>query len=240
MLIFTLLIGALITTIEKSGGVKAFVHYLESRRWVHTGLRAQLLAWMTGIIIFIESNITLLVAGSVSRPLFDRYLISREKLAYLIDATSAPVCSMIPLNAWGAVIIGIVASSDIENPLETFITSIPYNLYAMTAIILSGVVVWKNINIGPMKAAERRTRDGQIHWEGSSPIVDKNVEELLEKAPSESGSSPAYMILPIITMTLSMPAGLYITGDGDLIKGSGSTAILWSISAALFLSLIHI
>ena len=124
VLIFTLLIGALITTIEKSGGVKAFVHYLESRRWVHTGLRAQLLAWMTGIIIFIESNITLLVAGSVSRPLFDRYLISREKLAYLIDATSAPVCSMIPLNAWGAVIIGIVASSDIENPLETFITSL--------------------------------------------------------------------------------------------------------------------
>jgi len=234
VLIFTLLIGALITTIEKSGGVKAFVHYLESRRWVHTGLRAQLLAWMTGIIIFIESNITLLVAGSVSRPLFDRYLISREKLAYLIDATSAPVCSMIPLNAWGAVIIGIVASSDIENPLETFITSIPYNLYAMTAIILSGVVVWKNINIGPMKAAERRTQDGLIHWEGSSPIVDKNVEDLLEKAPSESGSSPAYMILPIITMTLSMPAGLYITGDGDLIKGSGSTAILWSISAALF------
>ena len=59
--------------------------------------------------------------------------------------------------------------------------------------------------------------------------MDKNVEDLLEKAPSESGSSPAYMILPIITMTLAMPAGLYITGDGDLIKGSGSTAILWSI-----------
>ena len=95
-------------------------------------------------------------------------------------------------------------------------------------------MVWKNINIGPMKAAERRTREGQIHWEGSSPIAEKNVVEIIEKAPSESGSSPAYMILPIITMTLSMPAGLYITGDGDLIKGSGSTAILWSISAALF------
>ena len=75
VLIFTLLIGALITTIEKSGGVSGFVAYLENRKWVHTGFRAQILAWMTGIVIFIESNITLLVAGSVSRPLFDRYKI---------------------------------------------------------------------------------------------------------------------------------------------------------------------
>ena len=116
VLIFTLLIGSLIATIEHSGGVRGFVHFLESRRWVHTGRRAQLLAWATGLVIFIESNITLLVAGSVSRPLFDRYKVSREKLAYLIDATSAPVCVMIPLNAWGAVIIGLVASSGVENP----------------------------------------------------------------------------------------------------------------------------
>ena len=69
-------------------------------------IRAQLLAWVTGIVIFIESNITLLVEG-LCRPLFDRYKISREKLAYLIDATSAPVCVMVPLNAWTAVIIGL-------------------------------------------------------------------------------------------------------------------------------------
>ena len=109
VLMFTLLIGSLIATIEHSGGVRGFVHFLESRRWVHTGTRAQVLAWFVGLVIFIESSITLLVAGSVSRPLFDRYKVSREKLAYLIDATSAPVCVMIPLNAWGAVIIGLVA-----------------------------------------------------------------------------------------------------------------------------------
>jgi Na+/H+ antiporter NhaC len=124
VLIFTLIIGSLIATIEHTGGVRGFVHFLESRKWVHNGFRAQILAWATGLVIFIESNITLLVAGSVSRPLFDRYKISREKLAYLIDATSAPVCAMIPLNAWGAVIIGLVASTGVENPLQTFISSI--------------------------------------------------------------------------------------------------------------------
>ncbi|MDP6993093.1 MAG: Na+/H+ antiporter NhaC family protein, partial [Woeseiaceae bacterium] len=153
VLIFTLLIGSLIATIEHTGGVRGFVHFLESRQWVHNRLRAQFLAWATGLIIFIESNITLLVAGSVSRPLFDRYKLSREKLAYIIDATSAPVCAMIPLNAWGAVIIGLVASTGVENPLEAFIASIPYNFYAITAIILSAIVIWKNIDFGPMKKA---------------------------------------------------------------------------------------
>ena len=233
VLIFTLLIGSMIATIEHSGGVRGFVHFLETRRWVHTAKRAQILAWVTGIIIFIESNITLLVAGSVCRPLFDRYKISREKLAYLIDATSAPVCIMIPLNAWGAIIIGLVASTGVDNPLETFIASIPYNLYSITAILLAAVVIWKNLNIGPMKAAEERTRGGELLWPGSTPLVDTSAEERPEGESPEDIPSAAYMVLPILVMILMMPVGLYFTGDGDIIKGSGSIAVLWSVCAAV-------
>ncbi|MDA9109095.1 sodium:proton antiporter [Woeseiaceae bacterium] len=233
ILIFTLLIGALITTIEKSGGVSGFVAFLENRKWVHTGLRAQILAWMTGIVIFIESNITSLVAGSVSRPLFDRYKISREKLAYLIDATAAPVCVMVPLNAWTAVIIGLIASTGMENAFGVFIQSIPYNFYAITAIILAFIVVWKNINLGPMAAAEIRTQQGQISWqsnEHSTEIPDNSKE----KSSDAKESSAIFMILPILTMTLSMPAFLFLTGGGNIMKGNGPTAIFWSICAALF------
>ncbi|MFV2090311.1 MAG: Na+/H+ antiporter NhaC family protein, partial [Pseudomonadales bacterium] len=233
VLIFTLLIGSLIATIEYSGGVRGFVHFLETRRWVHTGVRAQILAWFVGIVIFIESNITLLVAGSVSRPLFDRYRVSREKLAYLIDATSAPVCVMIPLNAWGAVIIGLVASTGVENPTGTFIASIPYNLYAFLAIILAAVVIWKDLNIGPMKAAEERTRGGEVLWPDSTPLVDASAEQTPEGERPEDVPSARYMVLPILVMILTMPVGLYVTGEGDLIQGSGSTAILWSVSAAI-------
>ena len=231
VLIFTLIIGSLIATIEHTGGVRGFVHYLETRRWVHNGLRAQILAWATGLVIFIESNITLLVAGSVSRPLFDRYKISREKLAYLIDATSAPVCVMIPLNAWGAVIVGLIGATGVENPLETFIASIPYNFYAIAAIILSAVVIWKNIDIGPMKKAEERTRNGELLWPGATPMVDVS-EELIEDAPGKVPSA-MLMVLPILAMILMMPVGLYITGDGNIIEGSGSVSILWSVSFAL-------
>ena len=236
VLIFTLLIGSLIATIEYSGGVRGFVHFLESRRWVHTGVRAQLLAWVTGLVIFIESNITLLVAGSVSRPLFDRYRVSREKLAYLIDATSAPVCVMIPLNAWGAVIIGLVAGAGVENPLEAFIASIPYNLYAITAIFLALIVIWKDLNIGPMRAAEERTKGGDLLWPGATPLVDTSAEETPEGERPEDIPSAWYMGLPIITMILMMPVGLYATGDGNIIEGSGSTAILWSVGAAILVA----
>lgn len=236
VLIFTLLIGSLIATIEHSGGVRGFVHFLESRRWVHTGRRAQLLAWATGLVIFIESNITLLVAGSVSRPLFDRYKVSREKLAYLIDATSAPVCVMIPLNAWGAVIIGLVDSSGVENPLEIFIASIPYNLYAIAAILLSLVVIWKNINLGPMKAAERRTQEGQLLWPGAIPLVDTSAEDTPPGETEDTIPSAWLMVVPIVVMILMMPIGLYVTGEGSLIKGSGSTAILWSVSTAILVA----
>lgn len=234
VLIFTLLIGSLIATIEHSGGVRGFVHFLESRRWVHTGRRAQVLAWAIGLVVFIESNITLLVAGSVSRPLFDRYGISREKLAYLIDATSAPVCVMIPLNAWGAVIIGLVASSGIDNALDVFVASIPYNLYAIIAIVLAAVVIFTDFNIGPMKAAEQRTRGGQLLWPDSTPLIDTSSERTDLPERPEDIPSALYMTLPIVTMIVTMPAGLYVTGDGSLIDGSGSTAILWSVCAALF------
>ena len=232
VLVFTLIIGALIATIEASGGVRGFVHYLETRRWVHTGVRAQILAWLTGIVIFIESNITLLVAGSVSRPLFDRYKVSREKLAYIIDATSAPVCVMIPLNAWGAVIIGLVGSTGIENPMAMFVASIPFNFYAITAILLAAVVIWKDINIGPMKAAEKRTQEGHVLWPDAMPMIASTAI----KVDDEDPPSASLMVVPILAMVLMMPVGLYVTGDGKIIEGSGSTSVIWSVCFALLVA----
>jgi len=236
VLIFTLLIGSLIATIERSGGVRGFVHYLETRRWVHNGFRAQLLAWVTGLVIFVESNITLLVAGSVSRPLFDRYKVSREKLAYLIDATSAPVCVMIPLNAWGAVIVSLVASTGVENPLNIFIASVPYNFYSIAAVLLAGIVIIKNINLGPMKKAEERTQGGDILWPGAIPLVDVSAEQQAVEESEADIPSAWLMALPILAMIVMMPIGLYITGDGDIIKGSGSVSVLWSVSFAILVA----
>ncbi len=234
VILFTLVIGALIATIETSGGVRGFVSYLESREWVNTPRRAQALAWTIGVIIFIESNITVLVAGSVSRPLFDRYRVSREKLAYLIDSTSAAVCILIPMNAWGAYNLGILDSLGVENPLSVFLTSILYNFYAIAAVLLAlATVIW-GLDFGPMKKAEERTRGGQLLWPDSQPMIDEGI---LSPEPNDRIPPRAInMVLPILTMVVMMPVGLWITGDGDFLAGSGSTSVLWAVMTGLLMS----
>lgn len=238
VLLFALIIGSLIATIEYAGGVRGFVHFVETRRWVHNGKRAQWLAWICGIVIFIESNITLLVAGSVSRPLFDRYRVSREKLAYIIDATSAPVCAMIPLNAWGAILISLTATAGVENALQTLVASLPFNLYAIVAIFLAAYVIARDFDIGPMKQAEERARQGHVLWPGATPLVDVSAETI-EENPDDIPSA-AFMLVPILAMIAMMPIGLYITGDGNLMAGSGSEAILWAVSCALLVAWVMI
>ena len=234
VLMFTLIIGGLIATIEKLGGVRGFIHLLEHRDWVTDGKRAQWLAYTTGIVVFIESNITLLIAGAISRPLFDRYKISREKLAYIIDSTSAPICILIPLNAWGAVIISLLASADINNPIDVFIYAIPFNLYPIVVIVFCAFVIGKNIEIGPMKKAQNRTEAGELLWANATPMVDPSI--LSQQFERTDADKARFMIAPIAVMVIGMPLALFVTGDGDLSEGSGSTSVLWAVLAALVTS----
>lgn len=234
VILFTLVIGALIATVEASNGVRGFVSWLEHRRFVNSPRMAMWLAYVTGIIIFIESNITVLVAGSVGRPLFDRYRISREKLAYIIDSTSAPICVIIPLNAWGAYVLGILGSLAVANPLQVFLATIPLNLYALAAVAFTGFSIATNLDLGPMRKAEERTRGGKLLWDGAVPMVDT---EVLAPPPNENIPPRAInMLVPIAAMVLTMPVALFITGNGDLRDGSGSTSVLWSVLTGLLVA----
>ena len=197
-IMFTIAIGALIATVEASGGVRGFVLFLEQNKWVNSAKRAQLLAWATGVVIFIESNITVLVAGSTARPLFDRYKCSREKLAYIIDSTSAPICILIPLNAWGAYNLQILEGLGVENALGVFVQSIAFNFYAIVAVLLVLAVILWNINLGPMKKAEERTKAGELLWPDATPMID---EDVLSPDPIDTIPPRAInMVAPIATM----------------------------------------
>ena len=226
VIMFTLVIGALIATLSSSGGVAGFVAWLERNRWVTNGRRAQLLAWVLGVAIFIESNITVLVAGSVSRPLFDRYRISREKLAYLIDSTSAPICILIPLNAWGAYNLGILNGLGVEDSLGVFLRSIVFNFYSFAAVILALAVVLMKLDWGPMKRAESRAARGEVLSAGATPMMDEGVLGQDEEPPI--GPRARNMIIPVIVLVGLMPFGLWATGGGDLRAGDGSIAVLWA------------
>lgn len=254
VLLFTLIIGALIATVEAAGGVKGFVESLE-RRGVFAGPRgARLLAFLTGLGIFIESNITVLVAGSVARPLFDRQKRSREMLAYLIDSTSAAVCILLPLNAWGAYILQLLAEQGVEDPVRLFVQAIPLNFYALSAVVLAGVVAVTGWAFGPMKRAEERAARGLLFDEGAAPAVDEGA-----LVPEPIGAIPPRafnMLVPLLAMVVTMPLGLWVTGRaavadavasgemvagevvglGVMLEGSGSTSVLWAVLVGLLVA----
>jgi len=232
VVLFSAIIGAIITFTQFSGGMKGFVNWVVSKGLVKTRRSAGLLAWLLGFVIFIESNICVLVSGAVCRPIFDKVRVSREKLAYILDSTSAPKCIIIPLNAWGAFVLGLLAAQGIEDPIRVFIASIPFNFYAFAALSLVIFVVLTGKDIGPMKEAERRVREeGKLLRDGAEPLISDEVIMLKEKQGIPLRA--INMILPVATMVIMMPVVLFITGKGNIMEGSGSLSVLWAVICGL-------
>lgn len=228
---FSALVGALIAFTQHSGGVAGFIDWIGRRRVITTPRRAGLLACGIGIVIFVESSITALVTGAVCRPIFDKLKISREKLAYLCDSTSAPVCILIPLNAWGAYIIGLLKNQGYEAPIQTMLSAMPLNFYAILALAFAVFIAYSGRDFGPMARAERRARElGQVLRPGAEPLVSKELTELVPKAGVKKRA--INFLIPIAVMVLMMPVSLYITGNGHITQGSGSTSVFWAVLAA--------
>jgi len=248
VILFTLLMGSLLILMQKSGGIDGFVGWVSRWQWAHTRRGAQLMAAVTGLGVFIESTITCLVVGTVSRPLFDRLRISREKLAYICDSTSAPVCILLPFNGWGATVLGLLAAREAagelggSGSLSVFISAIPLNFYAVLSVILVFFVVLTGWDMGPMRKAERRARDeGKVLRDGAHPVVDSEVI----MTPPKDGVLPRLrnMLIPLAAMVLMVPAGIAITGIAGvreagvvdpgfmdyLNNASGSLAVLWGV-----------
>ncbi len=242
ILAYSLLVGSVLTLISATGGVEAFVAWVSERRLVKNRRQAQLVPFLLGILITVESSITALVAGTVGRPLTDRYRVSREKLAYICDSTSAPVCILVPFNGWGALIIGLLAVQGVANPVAVMLASIRFNFYPFLAILVVLATILTRREIGPMREAERRaTEEGKLLADGAQPMV---AEEVVSTKP-EPGFEPRaiYLVLPIVTMIGAIIAGILVTGrrgsspDAGLWEmieaSSGSTAVLWAVLASL-------
>jgi tetracycline resistance efflux pump len=232
VVLFSAMIGAIITFTQYSGGMKGFINWVVGKGVVRTRKQAGFLAWFLGFIIFIESSICVLVSGAVARPLFDKLKISREKLSYILDSTSAPKCILVPLNAWGAFVIGLLASQGVDNPVRVLVSSMPFNFYAILALLIVLITVLTEKDWGPMKKAEHRVRvENKLLRDGAEPLISTDVVQMEAK---EGIPLRAFnMILPVATMVAMMPLVLLITGKGNLMEGSGSASVLWSVIAGL-------
>lgn len=258
-IMFSALIGAVIVFIQRSGGVEGFIRWLTKKleELEHRGGRdkkvwVQLIAWFTGMLIFVESSISVLTVGSLFRPIFDRLKISREKLAYIADSSSAPTCILIPFNGWGALIMGLLLAQGFDNPFQVMIQSIVYNFYPILALIFLLIIILTQWDFPIMRKAEIRTQQGDILWDDATPVVSEEITEIKAK----KGVEPRMinMIVPLVLMVGMMPVMLAYTGWDQALEsqpeswgstlllalglGSGSTAVLVAVVVSIMGSML--
>ena len=239
---FTLIIGALFGVLEGGGTFRHFVAALERRQLGDSPRKARLFTWLIGVAVFIESNVSIMTSGTTSRPLYDRLGESREKLAYIIDSTCAPICILIPLNAWGAFNLGLISAQDIANPLLTFAESLMYNFYAIFAVLLALWVAWSGWSFGPMRAADARARDKfmkQAQRDSQAPMGTSGDAQTPRQPGAAGYDSKAArgVLLCLISMVLMVPLMLFVTGNGNLVEGAGTTSVLVAVTTALVIAL---
>jgi Na+/H+ antiporter NhaC len=257
-IMFSALVGALLLFIQYSRGVEGFINrlnaliqYFEKKQAGYSRVMVQLLAMLTGILLFVETSISSLTVGTLYRPVFDKMGIPREKLAYIADSSSAPTSILIPFNAWGAFIMGLLLTQNIDNPFTMLLSSITYNFYPILALIILATVIISRRDIGPMKKAEKRTRTtGKLMNDGSKPMIS---DVITSYKPKEGIKARAYnMVIPLLTMVLMMPVNLAYTGwdkvesstsfanhlSQAIGKGSGSSSVLYAVIASIAVAMI--
>ncbi|WOI53737.1 Na+/H+ antiporter NhaC family protein [Parvularcula sp. LCG005] len=214
ILLFCLLIGALIAFMRDSGGVAAMARSLIRRGFAKTPRRAELAVAATGSAVFVETNVSLLSAGILGRPLYDAHGLSRERLAYIIDSTSAPISVIFLINAWGAYALGLIEPYGFSEPVGVVAGSVAWNFYALITLLIVYLTAFSGRVFGPMKTADHK--------------VSSSTDDSMTEA-----TKAIYMGLPLIVLVGGALAFMVWTGNGNILEGSGSQSILWAIILAI-------
>ncbi len=202
ILIFLVILGGMVMLMNRAGGSAAFGRW--SVEHVKTTTGAPLAAVALGVRIFTDDYFNCLTVGSVMRPLTDKHGVSRAKLAYLIDATAAPVCIIAPISSWAAAVTGFVDGVD---GLTLFVRAIPYNFYALLTITMMLTLAVGKFDYGPMRIAEMSDRLN------SSPSASITGAEDQPKPPVSPKGRVIHLVLPIILLIISCVIGMIYTGD---------------------------
>ncbi len=228
IIIFTLMIGGVVGIIQKNGGTQGIVEGVVG--WAHSARRGQLATSFLGIAIFFDDYANTLIVGGTMRPITDRLRISREKLAYLVDSTAAPVASLALVTTWIGYEVGLIGTAiealptyD-ESAYSVFLHSIPYSFYPILALCFVFAVAGWQRDFGPMLAAERRARrTGQLYRPGSD--IEHAEAESSVLVPDETTPARASnALIPVLVLIVGVVGGLFATGEGDGIREIISSA----------------
>lgn len=200
ILIFLVILGMIVALMNKTGGSDAFGRWASKR--IKTRVGAQLTAILVGCLIFIDDYFNCLTVGSVMRPITDKHQVSRAKLAYLIDATAAPVCIISPISSWAAAVTGFV---DGEDGFALFVKAIPFNYYALLTIVMMLIITLWKFDFGSMKVHEENAVKGDLFTTG-----EEKFEEL-DRGNNRDGKL-IDMLFPIISLIICCVIGMLYTG----------------------------
>lgn len=201
ILVFLVILGAIVSLMNRAGGSAAFGRWAGEHIKTRTG--AQLVTVALGVLIFIDDYFNCLTVGSVMRPVTDKHNISRAKLAYLIDATAAPVCIIAPISSWAAAVTGFVEG---EDGLALFVSAIPYNFYAILTIVMMITIAILNIDFGSMKVHEDNAKKGDLFTTPDRPYG--NAEGL----DNVGNGSVKDLLIPILSLIICCVIGMIYTG----------------------------
>ncbi len=203
IIIFLVLLGALVSMMNKAGGSAAFGRW--ASKHIKTRVGAQLATILLGCLIFIDDYFNCLTVGSVMRPVCDEKKVSRAKLSYLIDATAAPVCIIAPISSWAAAVAGFARGAGAESGISLFVQAIPYNFYALFTILMMVVLAVSKMDYGPMKIHEKNAIEkGDLFTTG-----DRVVNDDVEANPK---GKVIDLVLPVVVLIITCVIGMIYSG----------------------------
>ena len=204
ILVFLVMLGILVALMNKAGGSAAFGRWASTH--IHTRAGAQLATFVLGVVIFVDDYFNCLTVGSVMRPVTDRQKVSRAKLAYLIDATAAPVCIIAPVSSWAAAVTSSVPEGSGINGFTMFLRTIPYNYYALLTLVMIFFLVLTGADYGPMKLNEDNALNGDLFTTDDRPYGD-DVDD-----GTDTRGHVIDLILPVVVLIAACIFGLIYTG----------------------------
>lgn len=208
ILVFLVVLGIMVCMMNKAGGSAAFGRWASEH--IKSRVGAQLATILLGVLIFIDDYFNCLTVGSVMRPVTDKHNVSRAKLAYIIDATAAPVCIIAPISSWAAAVTGFVEG---EDGFSIFLRAIPFNYYALLTIVMMVTIVVLNMNYGPMKLHEVNAVKGDLYTTPDRPYA--NAEDEVE----ETKGGVIDLIFPVAALIICCVIGMIYTGG--FFEGTG-------------------
>ncbi|MEG0943322.1 MAG: Na+/H+ antiporter NhaC family protein [Angelakisella sp.] len=233
IIIFLAMLGSLVYVVTKAGGSRAYGEW--ATKHIKSRVGAQLATCLLGVLIFIDDYFNCLTVGTVMKPVTDKYNISRVKLAYIIDATAAPICIIAPISSWAASVIVYMEGTGM-NGMTAFIKAVPYNLYAVLTIIMVIILSVTNLEFGPMAKYERKARE-----QGDLSALELTADEK-EMEISQKGTVWD-LVLPIVALVIfsviaMLYVGGYFAGGMTLFEGFGNTDAAVAITYGAFAAMI--